>query len=136
MVNDRLSVLLLRGGPRSIVDPTRVEERRDALEGTRSGGISFNDILSGELGGGRVRIAADVQEALSMRGIPLGQVELDQISGGMEALAQRGGKTGLLMARYATFVVDVPQRTVTKALTPTELKNHVFTQIDSALILE
>jgi hypothetical protein len=71
-----------------------------------------------------------------MRGLPLGQDELAQIGGGMDALAKRGGKTGLLMARYATFVVDVPQRTVTKALSPGELKNHVFTQIDSALILD
>ena len=136
MANDGLNVLLPRGGPRSIVDPTRVEERRGALEGGRSGGISFEDILSGELGGGRVRIASEVQEALYMRGIPLGQVELDQIGVGMDPLAKGGGKTGLLMARYAAFVVDVPQRTVTKALSPSELKNHVFTQIDSALILD
>ncbi|MFZ4734407.1 MAG: flagellar biosynthesis protein, partial [Bradymonadia bacterium] len=60
----------------------------------------------------------------------------DQIGTGMEALAKKGGKTGLLLARYAALVVDVPERTVTRALSPSETKSHVFTQIDSALVLD
>jgi flagellar operon protein len=134
--NDRVNVLLPRGGPRSIVDPTRLDGGRGAPDAKRPSGVSFDDILTGELGGGRVRISSEAQEALYMRGISLGQVELDQIGTGMEALAKKGGKTGLLLARYAALVVDVPERTVTRALSPSETKSHVFTQIDSALVLD
>lgn len=135
---DRFNVLLPRGGPRSIIDPTRTQGERTSGAGAKSapGTVSFDDIMTGELGGGSVKISPDAQERMRVRGIPLGQVELDQIARAMDTVARKGGKEALLIGRQATFVVDVPSRTVVTAWGPHETKGHVFTNIDSALMLE
>lgn len=135
---ERFNVLLPRGGPRSIVDPTRAPGERAPAPGEagRGGGVSFDDIMSGELGGRSVKVSADAQERTRLRGIPLGQVELDQIARAMDSVAKKGGREALLIGRQATFVVDVPSRTVVTAWSPGEMKGHVFTGIDSALMLD
>ncbi len=135
---ERFSVLLPRGGPRSIVDPTRTRGEGTSgpdKAGSR-GGVSFDDIMTGELGGNSVKISPDAQERMRLRGIPLGQVELDQIARAMDTVARKGGREALLIGRQATFVVDVPSRTVVTAWGPGETKGHVFTNIDSALMLD
>lgn len=136
---DRFNVLLPRGGPRSIIDPTRSQGERGpagAPSAGRAGGVSFDDIMSGEIGGKSVQVTADAQERVRLRGIPLGQVELDQISRAMDTVARQGGKDALLIGRGGTFVVNVPSRTVVTAWAPGETKGHVFTNIDSALLLD
>lgn len=136
---DRFNVLLPRGGPRSIIDPTRAPmERGPAGPGGagRTGNVRFEDIMSGELGGKSVQVSADAQERVRLRGIPLGQVELDQISRAMDTVARQGGKEALLIGRQATFVVNVQDRTVVTAWGPGEMQGHVFTGIDSALMLD
>ncbi|MCA9558632.1 MAG: hypothetical protein H6704_08785 [Myxococcales bacterium] len=134
----RLDLLLPRAGPRSIVDPT-ADRTRDADAGkARSGalgGPSFDDILSGTLGG-NVKLSAHAQQRLQSRGIELGPVELDRISQAIDLLAQKGGKESLLLSDRAAFVVSVPNRTVITAVARDELKDNVFTQIDSALLLD
>ena len=139
---DRFNVLLPRGGPRSIVDPTRAPGgpagvpdgvgRGPGAPGT----VSFDDVMTGELGGRSVRVSPDAQERVRLRGIPLGQVELDRIARAMDDVARKGGREALLIGRQVTFVVDVPSRTVVTAWGPGETTGHVFTGIDSALMLD
>lgn len=135
---DRFNVLLPRGGPRSIIDPLRTQGDRAPAAGQagKSGGVSFDDIMTGELGGNSVKVSPDAQERMRLRGIPLGQVEMDQISRAMDTVAKKGGREALLIGRQATFVVDVASRTVVTAWGPNETKGHVFTSIDSALMLD
>lgn len=134
---ERFNVLLPRGGPRSIIDPTRTQgERTSAGQTQRPGTVSFDDIMTGELGGKSVKVSPDAQERMRLRGIPLGQVELDQIARAMDTVARKGGQEALLIGRQATFVVDVPSRTVVTAWGPGETLGHVFTGIDSALMLD
>lgn len=134
---ERFNVLLPRGGPRSIIDPTRTQgERTPVGQNPRPGTVSFDDIMTGELGGKSVKVSPDAQERMRLRGIPLGQVELDQIARAMDTVARKGGQEALLIGRQATFVVDVPSRTVVTAWGPGETQGHVFTGIDSALMLD
>lgn len=135
---DRFHVMLPRGGPRSIIDPSRTQAERAPGAGQtgRPGSVSFGDIMTGELGGSSVKLAPEAQERARLRGIPLGQVELDQISRAMDSIARKGGREALLIGRQGTFVVDVPSRTVVTAWGPGETQGHVFTGIDSALMLD
>ncbi len=134
----RLDLLLPRAGPRSIVDPTAdgIRDADKARSGASAGGgPSFDEILSGTLGG-NVKLSAHAQQRLQSRGIELGPVELDRISQAIDLLAEKGGKETLLLSDRAAFVVSVPNRTVITAVARDELKDNVFTQIDSALLLD
>jgi flagellar operon protein len=130
----RFNVLLPRAGPRSIVDPVgpRPAQGADATPGK----VRFEDILEGTLGGGHVKVSAHAQERARTRGIPLGHVELDRIAQAMDQVARKGGREALVIGPDAAFVVSVPNRTVITAMARDELKDNVFTQIDSAVIVD
>ncbi len=137
---DRFNVLFPRVAPRSLVDPTgatRAAELARESIGTKSPpGLSFDDIIKGEVGGGRVRFSPDAQEKVRKLGIPMGPVEMDSLARGLEKAARSGGRECLLMGRQAAFVAHVPEREIISVIGPDEMKDHVFTRIDSALLLD
>ena len=126
----RFDVLLPRAGPRSLLEPGRVDQKADE----RARGPTFDEILKGEVGG-RVKLSAHARERLQSRNIELTQIDLDRIDRAMEKLAERGGRESLLVSEKAAFVVSVPNRTVITAMTPDDMRDHVFTNIDSAMML-
>ena len=54
----------------------------------------------------------------------------------MKTLAAKGARDALLMRADAAFVVNVPNRTVITAIDRQEMQHRVFTQIDSAMLLD
>ncbi len=54
----------------------------------------------------------------------------------MDLLASKGAHNALLLRADAAFVVNVPHRTVITAISGQELQQRVFTQIDSAVLLQ
>ncbi len=126
----RYDVLLPRAGPRSLVEPAT--DRKEPVE--RARGPTFDEILKGEVGG-RVTLSAHAKERLASRNVELTAVDLDRIDRALEKLAEKGGRESLLMTDKAAFVVSVPNRTVITAMAPNEVSDHVFTKIDSAMVL-
>jgi flagellar operon protein len=126
----RYDVLLPRAGPRSLVEPAA--DRKQPVE--RARGPTFDEILKGEVGG-RVTLSAHAKERLQSRNIELTPVDLDRIDRALGKLAEKGGRESLLMTEKAAFVVSVPNRTVITAMAPNEVSDHVFTKIDSAMVL-
>ena len=126
----RYDVLLPRAGPRSLVEPNR----QGTPEKAATRGPTFDEILNGEIGG-RVKLSAHARDRLAARGIELTQVDLDQIDRAMGILAEKGGRESLLVSEKAALVVSVENRTVITAIAPDELRDHAFTQIDSAMLL-
>jgi flagellar operon protein len=130
----RYDMLLPRAGPRSLVDP--IGPRPAPATEQTPGKVRFEDILEGKLGGGNVKVSGHAQERARIRGIPLGQIELDRIGQAMDQVARKGGREALVIGPDAAFVVSVPNRTVITAMARDELKDNVFTQIDSAVIVD
>ena len=50
-------------------------------------------------------------------------------------LSGKGSRDALLLRGDAAFVVNVPNRTIVTAVNQTEMKEKVFTNIDSAMML-
>lgn len=138
----RFDVLLPRAGPRSLLDPTGPKgpsgpaADRPREGDAAAGKVRFEDILRGELGGATLKLSAHAQERIRARGIPMGQVELDRLSQAIDRVARKGGRESLVISGGAAFVVSVPNRTVITAMARDELKDNVFTRIDSAIIVD
>jgi flagellar operon protein len=127
--------LFLRGvKTRSIVDPTKQAESSPSQE-VRSG-PSFDEILAAQLPMGTVKLTTDAQAALKAVGIELTPLELDRIGQGIDAMSQSGGQKGLLVGEKVAVVVDVGERTITTATARTETRDHVFSDIDSVMLLD
>ena len=70
-----------------------------------------------------------------MRNIPVNGHSLDRLRRGVEQIAEKGGQESVVFMDEAAFLVSVKNQTVITAVDSTQLKNNVFTNIDSAVIV-
>ena len=52
----------------------------------------------------------------------------------MDKAGQKGGQDSLVLLRDMAFIVSVPNKTVVTAMDADQVKENVFTNIDSAVI--
>jgi flagellar operon protein len=90
----------------------------------------FNDLLQD-----RLKVSGHAQTRLQSRGIELDQSQWDRVTAGVDRAAAKGAKESLVMVDDVALVVSVRNRTVITAVDKAHLKENVFTNIDSALIV-
>lgn len=69
------------------------------------------------------------------RGIEITQSLLDQLKGSMLLAQAKGAKNVLAMDSEKAFLINVPNAKVITAITPAEMKENIFTNIDGAVFL-
>jgi flagellar operon protein len=82
-----------------------------------------------------LKLSGHAQTRLQSRNIDLGQPEWDRVMKGVERAAQKGAKESLVMVDDVALVVSIKNRTVITAVDKDNLKENVFTNIDSAVIV-
>lgn len=95
-------------------------------------GQSFQSILDSKV----VKLSHHAQMRLEQRGIELQQAQWEQINGAVDKAAAKGAKDSLILMQDLAFIVNVRQRTIVTAMDETAMKDHVFTQIDSTIVLK
>jgi flagellar operon protein len=73
-------------------------------------------------------------ERVNRRGIQLDQSTLQRLAGGVSRAATKGSKAAVVFVDNTAFVVAVPNNTVVTAVGSEHMREHVFTNIDSAVI--
>jgi len=72
---------------------------------------------------------------MQQRQINLSQSEMHALTEAAGKARQKGAKETLIIAERAAFVVSIPNSTVITVLDKDNLKDNVFTQIDSAVVI-
>ncbi|MGG1551143.1 TIGR02530 family flagellar biosynthesis protein [Paenibacillus ferrarius] len=72
---------------------------------------------------------------LRERGIQLKPEQLEKLNTAIDKAASKGAKDALMIMAGNGYIVNVPNRTVVTALDEHAMNEHVFTQIDSAMII-
>lgn len=83
----------------------------------------------------RLKVSSHAQTRLQSRQIELGKSEWDRVMTGVDKAAAKGAKESLVMVDNVALVVSVKNRTVITAVDKDHLKDNVFTNIDSAVIV-
>lgn len=97
-------------------------------------GSSFNQFLEQEISG--VKFSQHAMQRLTSRQIQLDTNQLAKLGQAVEKAAQKGAKESLiLMNDNLAFVVSVKNKTVITAMDGASIKDNVFTNIDSAVII-
>lgn len=101
----------------------------------QSSSTNFTQVLAQKLNG--VQFSQHALQRLQARNIKLGSTELTKLNDAVEKAAQKGAKDSLvLMTRNdLAFVVSVKNKTVITAMDGASLKDNIFTNIDSAVII-
>ena len=115
-----------------------------AQRGARSdgpGGAEFERILRERLGaprvahgGGEVRWSSHAQQRLAQRQIDVTPEVQARLEGAVDRAAGKGARESLVLMDDVAVVVSVTNRTVITAMDRAAMRDHVFTNIDSAVL--
>ncbi|MEA3423148.1 MAG: TIGR02530 family flagellar biosynthesis protein [Bacillota bacterium] len=83
-----------------------------------------------------IKLSAHAKQRLRQRNIELSETDMNALSRGMQKAEEKGGKESLLLYKDLAFIASVRNRTLITAVDQNETKENVFTNIDSAVIIE
>ena len=96
---------------------------------------SFAEALSQASAGSEpLRFSRHALARVQRRGIELDPATLGRLSEGVGRAAGKGSRDSLVLVDGTAFVVSVSNRTVITAVGAEQMKDNVFTNIDSAVI--
>lgn len=95
-------------------------------------GPAFSEILAHRTNG--VQFSNHALQRLGRRGIEVDQATLARLDDGVGRAAAKGAREAVVLVDQSAFVVSVRNRTVITAIGREHLRDHVFTNIDSAAI--
>jgi flagellar operon protein len=82
-----------------------------------------------------VRFSHHAEVRLQQRGIQLQPEQLAKLESAIDKAAAKGAKDALMLLNGMALIVNIPNRTVVTALDGNSMKDNVFTQIDSAVVI-
>jgi flagellar operon protein len=97
-------------------------------------GPSFADVLAKTQETEPPRFSRHALDRLQRRGIELDQNTLDRLTGGVARASGKGSRDSVIFVDGTAFVVSVRNNTVVTAVDSGHMREHVFTNIDSAVI--
>ena len=93
--------------------------------------VPFADVLVSKTG---VQFSNHAVQRLQRRGITVDAATLDRLNAGVDRAAGKGSRDAVVLVDQTAFVVSVRNKTVITAVDREHMRDHVFTNIDSAVI--
>lgn len=98
-------------------------------------GIDFNSVLQSIQQEKELKISGHAMDRLKERQIELSKNDLDSLKSAVESIRNKGGKEALILYNNVAFITSIRNNTIITAVDRDSLKENVFTNIDSAIIL-
>ena len=95
-------------------------------------GPAFGDVLAEKTA--QVQFSGHALQRVRRRGIEIDGPTLQRLQSGVDRAAGKGARESVVFVDSTAFVVSVRNRTVITAVDRDHMKDHVFTNIDSAVI--
>jgi flagellar operon protein len=95
-------------------------------------GPSFGEVLAEQAA--QVQFSGHALQRVRRRGIEVDAGTVQRLQNGVERAAAKGARESVVFVDSTAFVVSVRNRTVITAVDRDHMKDHVFTNIDSAVI--
>jgi flagellar operon protein len=96
-------------------------------------GAQFGQILDRQIN--NVKFSQHAIERLTSRKISFDQEQMAKLNNAVDKAAQKGARESLVLMNDLALVVSVKNRTVITAMDGASMKDNVFTNIDSAVII-
>lgn len=124
-------------GPQQISAP---EGKSSPRPGQASPAQSFAAILGeavkkAQPQAGELKFSAHAQARLAARNIYITPADMERLKNAVDKAAAKGARESLILVGNVAYVVSVKNRTVVTAVDGESMKENVFTNIDSAVIV-
>lgn len=111
--------------------------------GTTNIGVDFGTLLKKQLdrnsglsgNGTELQFSKHAKERVLQRGIELTPELMDELNNAVDKANAKGAKDVVIFDTMNAFIVNVPNRTVVTTMSGNEMRENIFTNIDSAVIL-
>ncbi|HID57321.1 TPA: hypothetical protein EYP37_12375 [Candidatus Poribacteria bacterium] len=110
---------------------------KDVSKGRKGSETNFDQVLAqmSRRESRPVKISAHASARLRQRRIYLSGEDMERINRAVEKMSEKGARESLLLMRDLALLVNVKSRTVITALDGQNMRDKVFTNIDSAMII-
>jgi flagellar operon protein len=113
-----------------------VTPTRNANDSGKAGAVDFKSTLNQVLDkSANVHFSAHAKARLHSRGVDLSDAKLEALSKAIDKADAKGARESLILSDEAAYVVSVKNRTIITAFDRDNLRDGVFTSIDSAVVL-
>jgi flagellar operon protein len=110
----------------------RTQPVRPSVQGPQ--GPAFADVLQERTGTTPVTFSKHAVQRLERRNLAVDPTTMQRLTDGVDRAAGKGARDAVVLVDDTAFVVSVSNRTVVTAVGKDQMKDHVFTNIDSAVI--
>jgi flagellar operon protein len=97
--------------------------------------IEFNRILQDIQVNKELKLSAHAEDRLRQRNITLSDSDLVNLNSAVNKIRNKGGSEALIVYNNIAFITSIKNNTIITAVDSDSLKENIFTNIDSAMIL-
>ena len=120
-----------------VVNGIRSSELQKIQAGQR--GVGFEQLLQERIQQTQqtqeLQFSKHANERIDQRGIEMTSTLMNDLNNAVAKAKQKGAKDVVVIGPKEVFIVNVPNNIVVTTLSGAEMKNNIFTKIDSAVIL-
>ncbi len=132
-VNDLLLKNIEKG---STVSLQNLAQRSSSM--VSAGSTGFGDMLKKQIAesqDGGLQFSKHAQQRVEQRGIEITDDLLKDLNSAVSRARDKGSKDVVVIDKNGAFIVNVPNNTVITAMSDSEMRENIFTNIDSAVIV-
>lgn len=113
------------------ISPVGIRQKTDGIPAKNAQGSTFEELLQSNL----LRFSHHAEMRLQQRGIHLQPEQLSKLESAIDQAAAKGAKESLVVMPDMALIVNIKNRTVVTAMDRDSMKDNIFTQIDSAIVI-
>ncbi len=95
----------------------------------------FATLLNEKLASSDVKFSKHATMRMSQRGVDCSEGLIEDLNGAVEKAREKGAKDIVVIGRDNAFIVNVPNNIVVTTMDSKEMRDNIFTNIDSAVII-
>jgi len=122
-------------GNQPIIPPNQ-QKQIEHNQNTDSKKNSFKDLLKNKLNKENLNFSKHAQKRINARDMKVEDKELKKLKEGVAKAKEKGGQESLIMVDDNAYIVSIDNETVITAMGEDDIKDNVFTNIDSAVIMK
>lgn len=95
----------------------------------------FQQVMQNELSRTGIQFSKHAAERMVQRGVEMTPTLAQDLNAAVEKARDKGAKDIVVIGAQSAFIVSVSNNTVITTMNAQEMKNNIFTNIDSAVLL-
>lgn len=115
--------------------PSRINANVTNFNARLNTNIDFGRVLEEVQSKKDLKISAHAMDRLRERNINLSDSDMNNLKTAVENIRSKGGKEALILYNNVAYITSIRNNTIITAVDSKNLKENVFTNIDSAVIV-